>query len=118
MHHIKLAKLLKTLRLQSNISQTALAETLEMTKQSLSLLENGHRKVSIERAAQIAEALGHELIIEVLPKEAVVPLSLFRELAKLNEADQKWLAAIAESLPRLQPHQREAIVELAKVFTR
>ena len=118
MHNVNLAKLLKTLRLSAGLTQVELADKVEISKQSLSLLEAGKRQLSLERASEMADALGHDLIVEVLPRDAVVPLSLFRELSKLGEKDQQWLAEIAAVLPELEEHQRDAVIELAKVFAR
>lgn len=118
MQNIKLMKLLRTLRMQAGISQTDMATKLGITKQSLSLMESGKRKLTLAKAKALADALGHELVIEVLPKEAAVPLSLFRELGRLSPDDQLYLAELAAELPGLEPHQREAVLELAKVFSR
>jgi transcriptional regulator with XRE-family HTH domain len=52
-------ELIRSLRLCDEISQTALAEKLGISKQHLSAIEKGRKVVSAARAAKFAEALGY-----------------------------------------------------------
>lgn len=69
-------ELVKSLRLADDISQTELAQKLDLSKQHLSAIERGKKFVSVARAARFAEVLGY-------PVQQFVLASLQDEL---NEA--------------------------------
>lgn len=56
---LTLAKLLRSIREGDAMTQTAFAETLGISKQHLSHIENGRKVVSPERAARWAVLLGY-----------------------------------------------------------
>lgn len=56
---LTLAKLLRSIREGEALTQAAFAETLGISKQHLSHIENGRKSVSPERAARWASLLGY-----------------------------------------------------------
>jgi DNA-binding XRE family transcriptional regulator len=56
---LTLAKLLRSIREGEEMTQAVFAETLGISKQHLSHIENGRKVVSPERAARWAAALGY-----------------------------------------------------------
>lgn len=56
---LSLAKLLRSIREGEAMTQAAFAETLGISKQHLSHIENGRKAVSPERAARWASVLGY-----------------------------------------------------------
>lgn len=53
-------KKLKELREEKGLSQQTVAEMLDITQQAYSLIENGHRKLSVESAKKLARLLDVE----------------------------------------------------------
>jgi len=68
MQDVKLAKKLKKLRMDSGVSQSNLAKKIGCSKQALSLIESGKRRLSIKRAFAIAKALNYEMVINLHEK--------------------------------------------------
>lgn len=64
----KFGKRLKTLRLNSDLTQLELAEILDMSPNFIGMIERGERNTTIENVFKIARALG------------IKPSSLFEEL--------------------------------------
>lgn len=58
---VSFGELIRSFRLSDDISQTELAEKLEISKQHLSAIESGKKAVSPARAAKFAEALGYPI---------------------------------------------------------
>jgi|GEM_PF-4283828 transcriptional regulator with XRE-family HTH domain len=73
---------IKTLRTEKNLSQTQVAESLNISQSSYFQLEKGNTELSINRLQQIAQALDVELV-ELLGLDApVVDESKIKELEK------------------------------------
>jgi transcriptional regulator with XRE-family HTH domain len=71
-----LAALLRDIRVESGISQEALAAELGLDQAAVSRVESGHRRLSVSDLFHWAEALGHD------PRElAVRAADLWAELA-------------------------------------
>jgi y4mF family transcriptional regulator len=61
LHRRALGDTLRTYRKQSKLTQETLAEKAGLSVVFISLLENGHRTVSVDALLRIARALGVEL---------------------------------------------------------
>lgn len=55
--HVSFGEMLHSLRLSKELSQTAMAEVLKISKQDLCNIEKGRKQVSVARAKSFAEAL-------------------------------------------------------------
>ena len=66
---LTLPKVLLSLRLSEEISQSEFARTLGISRQQLCDIEKGRRQVNLDKAAEFAEALGY-------PKAHFVKLAL------------------------------------------
>ncbi len=65
MEFYEIAQQIKDLRKEHKLSQSSLAEKVDITRQTLSKLENGEiGKISLQMFIKILEALNQELIIE------------------------------------------------------
>jgi len=70
---ITFGEFVRHMRTCDEVVQSELAHRLNVSKQYVSAVENGHRFVSIETAVQIAKALGYppEPFVEVLLREQI-----------------------------------------------
>lgn len=96
-------------RKQLGITQKELAEMVDSTRQSITLYENGVRRISIATLIEIAKAL-HVELADLLPeyekkKPGPTPKikQSFERITELNENDQQIIINLLDSL-----HQKSA----------
>lgn len=58
---------IKNIREEKGMTQQDLAERLDVSRQAVSQIENGHRKLTIERLRRIADALNYQANIVLKP---------------------------------------------------
>jgi transcriptional regulator with XRE-family HTH domain len=69
----RLGKLIEAIRLGDELSQVAFAKKIKISRSHLNDIEKGNKKVSPQRAARFAKALGHseERFVELALQELI-----------------------------------------------
>jgi transcriptional regulator with XRE-family HTH domain len=102
---LRLGNTIKRLRERRGLSQRELAEAVDVSSNFLSLVENGHRKLSPTVLEAVAEGLG--VPVEVLLWDAVdVPEQLSAAERKTCEAAKRVVANFIERLGADSPAAR------------
>ena len=99
---LQIGNTIKRLRERRGISQRELAEAAGVTSNFLSLVENGHRKLSPTMLDAVAEGLG--VPVEILLWDAVdVPEQFGPAERKACEAAKKAVASFIDRLDAASP---------------
>ena len=69
MNNKDIGNIIKELRLEKGITQSKLGDMIEKTNESIKKYESGYTTIPIDVLSNIAEALGHELVIEFKRKK-------------------------------------------------
>ena len=71
-----IGKILKEIRIKSNLKQTELAKKVGFAKNTISQYELGKRKVEFDKVEKIANACGYRIMLYNDTTEEVIPLDI------------------------------------------